>query len=287
MSLYRNYRAASTQVRNFATSSSLRVGPESPNYINVPQPLQPDLPQKPHVKGTLPVPRELFPARRPDKPSQAYIAAATPLPSKKSKFLPDDPNFEYNVWKQKMAEKRRQNLKESLLGLHGRKQNTDRLMAQRSREKQARRERILQQPPREDDYLTSSSVIQAMKPAPTFILQDPDREDRLVRSRALVAAKEAKKKAERQDALHTLYMNARNFITTEDQLTAEIERVFPEGENPAWRNDHQPGENIWNLGLPPTIQTIARDGSRTEAARWEAMQGRIKKLAEEITGGKL
>ncbi|KAL1964603.1 hypothetical protein VTN77DRAFT_6777 [Rasamsonia byssochlamydoides] len=287
MSLYRTCRTATVQVRGFTSSSRLRVGPESPNYIDVPRPLQPDLPSKPQVKGTLPVPRELFPVRRQDKPTEAYISAATPLPSKEKTVDPNDPNAELIEWKRRMAAMRRKNLREGLLELHARKRRTEWLMAKRSAEKQAKRERILKQPQREDERLTSPSVIQAMKPTKTPVLPDPDREERLAQARLRVQAKEAEKRAERQDSLHTLYMNARNFITTEDQLAAEIERVFPEGENEAWRNDHQAGENIWNLGLPPTIQSMVTDAKRSEAARWEVIQGRVKKLAEEITGGKM
>ena len=287
MSLYRSCRTANVQIRSFASSSRLQVGPESPNYIEIPRILQPNFPSKPRVKGTLPVPREIFPARRLDKPSEAYIAAATPLPVKKRSAPKDDPNIKSNAWKQRIAEKRRRNLWEGLRELHGRKQRTDRWMTELSRQKQTRRGRILQQRPREDEWLTSPSIAQAMQPVRAPVLPDPDREERLARSRVLVQAKEAEKRAERRDALHTLYMNARDFITTEKQLEAEIQRVFPDGDNPAWRNDQQSGENIWNLGIPPTIQTIVNDRRKTEPARWEMIQGRVKKLVEEITGGKL
>ncbi|KAJ9198396.1 hypothetical protein DTO166G4_2181 [Paecilomyces variotii] len=287
MALFRSSRTLTTQVRGFASSSCLRVGPESPNFIEVPRSIQPDLPSKPQVKGTLPVPREIFPARRVDKPTEAYINDATPLPSRELNVSPDDPHVEYNVWKRKMAEARRKNLRQGLLELHRRKQRTDRLMEKRSRDKQVQRERILSQPEREDERLTRPSIVQAMQPVRTPILPDPDREARLARSRALLEIKEAEKKAERQDYVHSLYMNARKFITTEAQLAAEIERVFPEGENDAWRNDHQPGENIWNLGVPPTIQSSVNDAKKSEAARWDVIQGRVKKLGEQITGGKL
>ena len=82
-------------------------------------------------------------------------------------------------------------------------------------------------------------------------------------------------------------MNARTFIVTEEQLAAEIDRVFPDGENEAWRNDHQPGENIWNLGNPPTVQSLVNEGRKSETARWDVFQDRVKKLGEQITGGKL
>lgn len=275
------------QFRGFTSSSCLRVGPESPNFVDIPQPIQPDLPSKPRVKGTLPVPRELFPARRKDKPTEAYINAATPLPTKETKLDPNDPNTEYIEWKKRMAEMRRKNLREGLLELHTRKQRTDKTMMQRSLEKQKRRDRILRQPEREDQRLTRNSVIQDMLPKHTAVLPDPDRETRLAESKARLEYQQAVKEAERQDNLQELYMNARNFITTEAQLLAEIERVFPEGENEAWRSDHQEGENIWNLGVPPTVQGIVNETRKSETARWDVIQDRVKQLGEQITGGKL
>lgn len=287
MSLFRNYRAATAQVRSFSSSTCRRVGPESPNFVDVPQTIQPDLRVKPRVKGTLPVPRELFPARRVDKPSEEYIAAATPLPSKDIKIDPNDPHAEYKDWKRRMADMRRQNLREGLLELHSRKQRTDKLMAYRSIQRQRRREQVLRQPERDAERLTRPSIVQEMLPKRTPVLPDPDREERLAQARAKLESKKVRDELERQDSLQTLYMNARTFITTEAQLAAEIEKVFPDGENEAWRSDHQQGENIWNLGVPPTVQNIVNDSKKSEAARWDLIQGRVKKLGEQITGGKI
>ncbi|KAE8149273.1 hypothetical protein BDV25DRAFT_156690 [Aspergillus avenaceus] len=287
MSLFRGCRIASVQVRGFASSTTLRVGPESPNFIDVPRTIQPDLPRKQHVKGTLPVPREIFPVRRADKPSEDYIAAATPLPTKETEVDPNDPHAKYIEWKKRMAEMRRQNLREGLQELHTRKQRSDNSMMKRSDQKQKRRERIFRQQERNDERLTRSSVVREMLPKRTPVLPDPDRESRLAASQARLEAVQARKAMEQQDSLQSLYMNARNFITTEAQLAAEIDRVFPDGENPAWRSDHQHGENVWNLGVPPTVQSIVNESKRSEASRWDLIQGRVKKLGEQLTGGKL
>lgn len=287
MSLFRSCRAASVQARGFASSSSLRVGPESPNYIEVPQSIQPDLPPKRRVKGTLPVPRELFPARRADKPSKEYLAAATTPPTKQGKIDPSDPHAEQIAQKREMADMRRRNLRQGLLELHRRKQTTEKAMGKRSQETRARQEQLANQPEREDERLTRPSIPQVMMPRKIGILPDPDRKERLEASRKRLESVQAKKEAKRQDSLHTLYMNARNFIVTEEQLSAEIDRVFPEGENPAWRSDQQQGDNIWNVGTPPAVQSLVNDPKRSEQARWDVLQGRIKKLGEEITGGKM
>ncbi|PWY93476.1 hypothetical protein BO94DRAFT_486600 [Aspergillus sclerotioniger CBS 115572] len=287
MSLFRNCRTATVQLRGFASSSSLRVGPESPNFIDVPRTIQPDLPPKPRVKGTLPVPRELFPVRRKDKPTEEYIADATPLPTKEISLDPKDPNADYIEWKKIMAEMRRRNLREGLLELHARKQRTDKTMMKRSLEKQKRRERIFRQPEREDVRLTRTSVIQDMLPKHTPMLPDPDREARLAQSQERVEHRQAMKELERQEHLQALYMNARNFITTEAQLLAEIEEVFPDGANSAWRSDHQDGNNIWNLGVPPTVHSIVNDSNKSETGRWYVSQERLNQIAEQLTGGKM
>ncbi|KAL4867337.1 hypothetical protein BDV12DRAFT_121329 [Aspergillus spectabilis] len=284
MSLFRKCgRTATAQLRGFSTSSSLRVGPESPYFVDVPQPVQPALPSKPRVKGTLPVPRDIFPRRRVDKPTEPYIAAATPLPTKQEEINPDEPHAQYREWKRSMADMRRQNLREGLLELHSRKQRVDTAMQIRSRERQKQRKRVLQQPDRDDERLTRPSVIQDMLPKPGTVLPDPGRNERLVQSRLRIENKKREKEQERQDSLHTLYMNARDFIITEAQLAAEIEKVFPDGENPAWRSDELYGDNIWNTGFPKRIAAVQEN----EMTNWDATQRRIKKLGEEITGGKL
>ncbi|KAL4922546.1 hypothetical protein BDW62DRAFT_172798 [Aspergillus aurantiobrunneus] len=288
MSLFRNCgRTATAQLRGFSSSSSLRVGPESPNFIEVPRAIQPDLPPKPRVKGTLPVPREIFPRRRADKPNPEYIASASPLPTSQEPIRPDEPHAEYRDWKRNMADMRRQNLKEGLLELHGRKQRTDSTMEERSRHRQKLRERVLRQPERDDERLTRPSVPQDMLPKRTPVLPDPGREERLAESRLQLEKRELEKELERKDSLHSLYMNARNFITTEAQLAAEIEKVFPEGENEAWRSDYKYGDNIWNLGFPRGAATRPHEIQKRESERWDVIQGRVKKLGEQITGGKI
>lgn len=288
MSALRNSRTARRQVRGFATSTHLRIGPESPQFIETPRLVQPNYPTKPRIKGTLPVPRELFPPRRADKPGKQYLDEVTPLPATKRKVNPRSADSEKQAFKIKMAEMRRQNLREGLRKLYSRKQQTEQTMSERSTAKQARRERVFQQPEPEDERFTRASIVQTMLPQKLGTLPDPNREARLALSKARMEAKQAEKEVQRQEDIQSLYMNARTFIVTEEQLAAEIDRVFPaEGENEAWRNDHQQGENIWNLGTPPTVQSIVNETRRSETARWDTIQRRVKQLGEQITGGKL
>ena len=291
MNAVRAWKAGRGCIREFTTSSSFSANPESPSYIDVPRMIQPVHRTKKEVKGTLPVPREIFPARRRDKPSEAYINAATPKPSKERVIDPNDPHAEYNEWKYRMADVRRQNLREGLLELYERKQRTEKTASKRAIAKQVKRSRILHQPERKDETLTRQSIpeefLKEKKLLQNGTLPDPSRMERLVQSQKSLARVSSKHVHRRQRALQSLYMNARQFITTEAQLNAEIEKVFPDGENEAWRNDHRPGENIWNMGPPFSINSIANAASSSETAKWDVSQERLKKLGEGITGGKL
>ncbi|KAK2774284.1 hypothetical protein FQN53_003682 [Emmonsiellopsis sp. PD_33] len=284
MSLCRSCRTASVQARAFSSTPSFMVGPESPKFIDIPPQLQTFHPHKPEVKGTLPVPREVFPARRPDKPTQAYADEATPEPSKETNLKPGDPHYEYVEWKRKMATIRRQNLREGLQQLYSRKKSTEHAKAKRSNAKISQRETILTQGKREDERLMEQSTISLMKPTKTPILPNPNAEERLETSRARYAAKQQEKLDEKFDHLHSLYMNARTFIINEEQLKAEIDRVFPDGENPEWANDVEAGTNIWNRGVPSTIESLVRAGKDDDRS-WSVEQKRVKKIAETLTGG--
>jgi hypothetical protein len=275
------------QARSFSVSSKLRVGPESPNYIEIPRTLQPDLPSKPKVKGTLPVPREIFPPRRADKPTWTYITAATPEPIKENPIKADDPHAEAIEWKNKMAELRRANFREGLVELYQRKLKTDAFMTRRSAAKQARRQRVFNQPPREDERLTRPTVVKAMEPTQGTVLPDPNRERRITLSRHRVLAKQREKSTSRQEDLHTLYMNARTFITTEAQLDQEIETKFSEDGGREWDSDSGAGNNVWAKGAPPSIQDIVRNQTTSDSGRWRVEQERMRKVVEELTGGKI
>ncbi|KAL4804257.1 hypothetical protein BDV18DRAFT_29005 [Aspergillus unguis] len=287
MSLFRNGGRTATQLRGFSSSSSLRVGPESPNFIEVPKPIQPSLPQKPRVRGTLPVPREIFPRRRVDKPGKQYIADATPV-SQQKEIKKNDPHADLKIWKRDMAEMRRRNFEEGLLELYGRKRKNEKKMQEKSAERQALREQVFRQRERPDEEFTRPSIPQELVEKRKAGLPDPGREERLAASQLRIENRNRMKEMERQDSLHTLYVNARNFITTEAQLAAEIEKVFPEGPNEAWINDQKYGDNVWNLGFPRGMNLRLNDtANRRETERWDIIQGRVKQLGEQITGGKI
>lgn len=287
MSLCRSCKTTRVHARLFSSSPASMVGPESPNYIDIPRIVQPFFPQKKKVKGVLPVPREIFPPRRPDKATESYIEAATPEPASNGpKVEKDHPLFEQLEWKRRMAEVRRQSLREGLVELYERKQETEYNSFRRSRRRQAQRMEVLKQPPREDERLTAASTMQELLLKKTPVLPDPHAEERLAKARANVKMQQQLETEEKLDAIHSLYMNARNFITTEEQLDAEIERVFPAEANPEWTSDQKNGENVWNLGPPPTVASMVHRKD-DENSRWNLVQRRTKKIAEALTGGKI
>ncbi|PGH04524.1 hypothetical protein AJ79_07050 [Helicocarpus griseus UAMH5409] len=284
-SLCRACRTTSkVQFRAFSSTPRQMVGPESPKFIDIPPQIQPFHPHKPPVKGTLPVPRELFPPSRPDKITKAYRAAACPEAKRRKTVSRRDPNYASILFKSKMANVRRANLRSGLKALRKRKVKSARFWRKRSKAKIAQRKQIIAQGPREDERLMQQSTLQVMKATRSPVLSDLNMKSRVEASRKKHAMKQKSKQQQRSDHLHSLYMNARTFIINEEQLKAEIDRVFPEGENPAWANDEDVGENIWNLGLPSSVESMV-NASKNDAAIWNAGEKRVKKIAEELTGG--
>ena len=270
------------------------IPPESPNYIDVPKSVQPQAIYKPFVKGVLPVPRQIFRPGDPDKTSPEYLAAVTPepLPPKK-KSTPNEAHAGFIKWKAQQAASRRQNLRESLVELRHRKEKIDKRVATRSAKKIAEHERLVAEPERDDERFTAPSVLQSMSPSSRGRLPDPNREARIAAKKANFAALEAAKQEERRNALHTLYMNAGNFIVTEEHLDRVIDEVFD--DNTQFANDSKNGLNIWNTGFPETVQEMLNQANRTSGGKAiERNQGygpvtkeRMKRIGEELTGGKI
>ena len=286
----------------FSTSSvrKAQIPPTSPKFIEVPRPKQPQQPFPVIVKGVLPIPRLIFPHKpKPgdtDKASAEYLADVTPEPivDKTSSISTYDPRTaEFVSWKARQAEARRRNLRQSLIELNNRKQHKDRFLAARSAEKQAIRKALLEAPEREDERLTNPSILQSRIPQRHHALPDPNREARLARKRQNVAKMEAMRVEHRRAALHNLYVNAGSFITTAAQLNATIDNVFD--DNSQFTNDSTPGLNIWNLGFPETVQQLlAKEEGRPGRKAMDSAEGnagvtrdRMRRIAEELTGGKL
>ncbi|MCJ1400533.1 hypothetical protein MMC11_003739 [Xylographa trunciseda] len=277
-------------IRNASTASiTVKIPPESPKFIDIPQAPQEFAYKKPYYKGVLPIPREIFRPGKTDKSTAQYIAAVTPEPtttkthgSKEDKALAD--------WKARQAATRRQNLREGLTQLHQRKVRSDRRIAARTAFKQAEHERKIHEPEREDERLTNPSIIQALKSGSTTSLPDPDREARVAKMKARFEAKEAAKAEERRNALHSLYMNARDFVVTEEALNAKVDEVF---DHEWFRN--YPEHSIWDKeGFPDTVQNLLtqstsgkKDNAYSTSGYIQLTKRRVQRIAEELTGGKM
>jgi len=191
-----------------------------------------------------------------------------------------------------MAASRRQNLREGLVELHKRKVRQDIEMAKLSERKRERREAAVHAPQREDERLTSPTITAAVRQLQKGRLPDPGREERLAEARERVQQKEFEREEQRKNALHTLYMHAREFITTEAQLDAEIERIFVEFP---FGDAHAGKTNIWDAyGAPPTVQDMLSAVNNTQKSAVDFHRGpsaitgkRMTRIAEELTGGKM
>lgn len=177
--------------------------------------------------------------------------------------------------------------------LHNRKHLMDHDMATRSAAKQAHNQKLLYAPLRDDERFTTTSITQAMQPSAHSGLPDPDREVRVADMRRRTEAKQAAKQEDRRNMLHTLYMNARDFITTQAELDKLVDTVFDDQEQ--FTSAYSAGENIWNLGNPETVQMLMGiqngEGGRTAVDRSEGYgpvtRKRLNRIAEELTGGKM
>lgn len=98
--------------------------------------------------------------------------------------------------------------------------------------------------------------------------------------------------------LHTLYMNARDFITTAAQLEAAINKAFDDRDQ--FTSEMLRGENVWNLRRPekmvdllePVAETIDTDSislapDMYRPAAMVVAEDRLDVIAEELTGGKI
>ena len=275
-----------------SASSNKQVPPESPKFIEVPQPPQQEAFRKREVKGVLPVPRQIFPRRRLDKTSPEYLEAVIPEPKTTKnhplKHLSDVKEFV--DWKSRLAATRRRNLRDGLRELHRRKEITDRRLAARTAFKHAEHERKIHKPEREDERLTNPSIIKAMTPGYMGMLQDPNRDARIARKRMNFMAKEKEKMEERRNALHSLYMNARDFIVTESELNERVDEVF---DDTFYKRN--PDRSVWDKdGFPISVHRMLADANKSAGKAIAQSSGyaqitrdRVQRIAEELTGGKM
>ncbi|KAI5369887.1 hypothetical protein Slin15195_G007650 [Septoria linicola] len=296
-------RRAATATATAAFSTSARrvaVGPEHPRYIDIPEPPQQSVAPKTPVKGVLPIPRNVFAGTAKDLSSDAQIALATKSPARQKTAAAPRSREE---WQAKMSELRRQNLREGLKSLKARQQTELRRSAARSVANQAERRERLNMPEREDERLTAPSNNLDLHALYNKPIPDPTRQERLERKRLNIEAHALRKQEERMDALHSLYMNARDFIVTPQQLDKAVDQAFGTPEKPvrfgvslgAWDSNPK-AKSIWAEGRPERVQDMLnRANSSPSSSRAvdhaagysDINKERIRRIAESLTGGKM
>jgi hypothetical protein len=275
--------------RSSPSRSLHHIRPESPEYINVPQVRQPDRIERPVIKGTLPTPRNLFTRRAPKRTTPKYFELTTPEPSTPRAVI----SSPHKLYKLRLAGNRRQLLREGLKELRTRSQEETRHRKAISASNKIAREKAIIAADREDKRLTSPTIVSAMQSLQVGDIPDPDRSERLAQKAAKVQALAASREEARRDALHTLYMSARKFITTEEQLNQVIEKQFIERPFRT-ANSMALARSIWATGSPETVgeklqKTRGGDvkafssKDRTSAVHAD----RMKRIAEALTGGKM
>ncbi|KAI4249028.1 MAG: hypothetical protein LQ352_005749, partial [Teloschistes flavicans] len=168
--------------------------------------------------------------------------------------------------------------------------------AARTTAKQTQRKRLLTAPTPADEKHTTPSILTSSL-STAYIMTEPERAALLARKKANHERHAAQKVTERRNALHTLYMNARDFIVTEQALTDAVERAF-DPDNPQFDNEARRGLNVWNLGYPEKVKDLLHKHKTNDYRdAGKAVQGyigygtvtekRMKRLGEELTGGKM
>ncbi|KAI9715483.1 MAG: hypothetical protein M1812_005959 [Candelaria pacifica] len=281
--------------RSISSSPRIQaIGPESPKFIEVPQPLQPRHIVKRQIKGVLPTPRNVFHRRGPKKPNPKYFAAVTPEPkSDASSPNPDTAQGARLGWKERMAASRRRNLREGLTELYDRKKQMEHATASRSHYWRVTREALVHQKEREDERLTNPTILPAMRKFQKAGLPDPHRDQRIARKTRKLKREHGQQREDRIDGLHALYMQARTFITTEADLDALIDRIFV--HKPAdFRTFDGYGQSVWSKGRPETVQQLLKLTRSEGSTAIEYNEGstfitneRMKRIQEELTGGKM
>lgn len=277
----------------------MAVGPEHPRYIEIPEPPQQTVPYNPPVKGVLPIPRNVFAGTAKDLSSDAQIALSTKEPAPGRKVAPRS----RQEWQVKMSELRRQNLREGLKSLKARQQSELQRVSKRSQATQAERMERLNRPEREDERLTAPSNSLNLDALFNQPIPDPTREERLERKKLNVEAAALRKQEQRLDALHTLYMNAREFIVTPEQLDKAVDQAFGTLENPIRFGSSSMGssesypqsKSIWAVGRPDRVQDMLNRANGVPGSRAMDNAGgsddiskeRIRRIAESLTGGKM
>ena len=281
---------APAYTRSFAcTAKQCSVPPQSPEYIIVPKPPLSEEKKPERVRGSLPVPRDVFPhADDARKLEERHIKETYPYSEKEPSPATLDPNHP-RAWKRLMGEARRSNLRSGLKDLWDRKEKREAKAANKARTTHGTYVRAGRAPERTDEFLTRTSILE--ETLKTEVVADPLRFQKADVSRQMTAEKMTAKREERRDAIMELYNNARHFITEEKEFEAEVDRQFSENfwrdpaRNSAW---HEWGNqsSIYDM-VGRVVRDSPAPGIEQFTADYARNVRRQKRTAEELTGGRI
>lgn len=196
-----------------------------------------------------------------------------------------------------MSDIRRQNLQEGIRSLRARQQAERRRASQQSETRQREREELVNRPEREDERLTAPSNNLDLDALFNKQIPDPTREQRILTKLQNLQEQTRNKRVERTEALHTLYMNARDFIVTPQQLDQAVDEAFGTPENPVnFRGSlGAHGKSVWALGKPDSVQDMLSRANGQGSGRVlpdasshnERQADRLRRIAETLTGGQM
>ncbi|KAF2452286.1 hypothetical protein BDY21DRAFT_359679 [Lineolata rhizophorae] len=295
------------QHRQFSnTSSTLAVGPESPRWLKVPTPPQPRASPHRWIKGVLPLPRNIFPKSGLKKTSLGYMAATTPEPiisplASRGRIQPHQEPGRV-AYRARLAATRREHLREGLMRLADRQDALRKRRTDTRKAKREAREALVSAEPEVWDKHTEAS---ASAPLRRLLGGKPARADErrtmeeVRRSAARIQRATERRTEAMLEDLHALYIKAGEFIVNEAQLEGAVERAFGTQEKPVLFGASKRRVSVWAEKPPPTtadllaqMQAAERGiGSNRYAVqtmdRAGLEQQRLKRLAEELTGGEV
>ncbi|KAF3032240.1 hypothetical protein E8E12_001291 [Didymella heteroderae] len=292
--------ASCLHVRQFAsTPAALALGPQSPNYIEVPKPAQPTFPIEPDVKGHLPIPRDITKTRSQHANVESFLRRTTKDAKDRKAPGPFSRDADFRLYKQRLAEARKEALKEGVKELHARKVTSEAQHLDRIQKSGELRRKLATAPRRDVDILTETSVSKGVRDFLAGTLPAPEKN--IEARRRAYEKRMAAQEAVRQSRLHDLYTNARTFIVSEEQLDQAIDEAFGTDDNPVgWnmkgqegRRQSKDGSGVGGYeGLSPWTGPMPEGvGDKMQKLRGGEGVGlakeRVKKLAEELTGGKM
>lgn len=291
--------SAST-VRPFSSTptilSDVPIPPESPRFIPLPDLPQSDETKKPLVRGRLPVPREIFTKRAHGEHKRSASFVQDTAPRSKAERRGEAPKSDKDGWKRLMAESRRQALGDGIGSLWKRKVKRETRAKARA---DAHGQRNLEDkfaPERLDEVYTRGTIPAAT--LDTRVIRDPEHDTKQRESALRTAAVQQAKSQARKDAIQRLYVEATNFIVTEDELGKKVDQLFKEDyfkDLGVARGIYWGAENVWETSGPPTTvkqmyanmkgtSSLVTESFRTASSKTVQRQ-RI--VAGELTGGAL